>query len=339
MRLKGGRNQSIIKRGTDDLEAYHLYLKGRYSLHAVALPKALTSFEAAIARDPHYAQAHAGLADVYCSLGFYGFIPSSVGLQKARASADHAIALDDSLAEAHESRAKAELYFGWDFRVLERELRRAISLNPKNPISHVWLGLGLALQGRFEEVKAEVALAFELEPIGPGGSVLALIHICTGQIALAIETCQRILEFNPTSVQGLWASGLGYMAQGDHQQAITVFETAVSLTGRSSVMLGGLGAALAQGGRREEAREILGELEKKATHSHVPPAARAMIHMYLGEIDEVFACLGTAFEEHDTWAACIAVWPGWEQIRSDPRYAALLQKHGLESLMGDIDAT
>ena len=183
-----------------------MYLKGRYSLHAVDFLKALTSFEAAIVRDPDYAQAHAGLADVYCSLGFYGFIPSLVSLQRAgRRPSRHRAGRFPPGNSRITGQVGTLLWLG--LPVFEGELRRAISLNPKNPISHVWLGLGLALQRRLEEVKAEVALAFELEPIGPGGWVLAVIHMCTGQIALAIETCQRIL-----GVTDLRAGALGQWA-------------------------------------------------------------------------------------------------------------------------------
>ncbi len=333
VRLKGGRDTPIIKRGTADLEAYHLYLKGRHFQHAVALSKAVTCFEAAIARDPHFAQAYAGLADVYSSLGFYGYLPSTVALPKARAAADHAIQLDESLAEAHEARGRAELFFGWDFRVMERELRRAIHLNPQHSTAHVWLGLGLALQGRFEEVKAEVVLAFELESIGPGGAVLGLIHICTHQFALAIEACQRTLELNPASVQGLWVIGLAYSLQGDHAQALPAFEKAVLLTGRSPVMLSELGAGLAQAGRRDEALAILEELRHKAAQSHVPPMTFARLYMYLGEMDALFTWLDQALEQRDVQAVWTAIWPGLDHVRADPRFPAMLRKHGLQSLL------
>jgi serine/threonine-protein kinase len=338
VRLKGGQDTPIIKRGTADLEAYHLYLKGRHFQHAVALSKAVTCFEAAIARDPQFAQAHAGLADVYSLLGLYGYLRSSVALSKARAAADHAIALDESLAEAHEARGRAELYFGWDFAVMERELRRAIRLNPRQPSAYGWLGMGLALLGRFDEVEAQVMRAYELEPLA-NAAVLGFSLLCVGQTARAHATLQRTLDLYPASVQALWVIGLGHSLQGQHEESLAALGKAVALTGRSPLMLGELGASLAQAGRRDEAQAILEELQRKAAEAYVPPMSFARVYMYLGDMDALFTWLEQALVEHDVQAAWSVVWPGLDHVRADPRYQALLHKHGLESLLTRLPAS
>lgn len=318
-----------IRHGTGDTDAYHSYLKGRYSLHAVSLSTALLSFQDAIRRDPGYAQAYAGLSDVYSSLGLYGLVPGPTAFREARTAAEQAIRLNPGLSEAHEARGKVEAYFGWDFPLMERELRRAIALNPHNPISHIWLGLSQALQGRDVEATREVALAFELEPRGPGGAVLGMIRMCAGQVQLALDVSHRILEFNPTSVQALWLSGLVHLAMGNGTQGVAAFEQAVALTDRCSLMLGGLGSACAEAGRRDRAREILAELLDRSIHSPVPPTAIGRIHFSLGEFDELFDCIERGFAERDCWVIWIAVWPGWQKVRQDPRYQELLALHGL----------
>jgi len=337
VRLQGGRDTPIIRQGTEDLEAYHLYLKGRHFQHAVALPKAVSCFEAAIARDPQFAQAYAGLADVYSLLGLYGHLPSSVALPKARAAADHAIELNESLAEAHEARGRAELYFGWDFAVMERELRRAIRLNPRQPSAYGWLGLGLALLGRFDEVEAQVVRAYEFEPLA-NAAVLGFSLLCVGQTDRAHATLQRTLDLYPASVQALWVIGLGHSLQGEHEESLATLGKAVALTGRSALMLGEMGASLAQAGRRAEALAILEELRRKAAQGYVPPMSFARVYMYLGEMDALFTWLDKALAERDVQVVWSAVWPGLDHVRADPRYPALLQKHGLKSLLSGPEA-
>ena len=331
VRLRGGPDEPLASRGTDDLEAYHLYLRGRHYWHAVVLTKAITCFEAAIARDPGYAQAHAALAQVYCSLGFYGYLPTSIALPKARAAAERAVALDDSLAEAHESLGRLELYFGWNFPVMERELRRAIALNSQLTSAYGWLGSCMALQGRLSEVKAQVVRAYELEPL-MNTAVMAMLHICAHEFQLSITTCQRTLEINPDSVPALWVIGMAYAAEEAYEQAIASFEKGVSLTGRSSLLLAELGAALALAGRREEAIAILEELREMSGRAHVIPMAFAKLHMCLGNTNEMFTWLDRALEDHDPGAVWTPVLPCFEPMRRDPRYGTLLQKRGLEAL-------
>ena len=138
-----GEGASLVKRGTNDLEAYNLYIKGRHFWNQRSLPKALDFFEQAIARDPNYARAHASVADAYAYLGHYGLMPTNLAARSADAAAERAVTLDDSLADAHVSLGITKLFFSLDFAGSERELRRAVALNPQHALARCYLALHL----------------------------------------------------------------------------------------------------------------------------------------------------------------------------------------------------
>jgi serine/threonine-protein kinase len=334
VKLLGREDAPIVKLGTADLEAYHLYLQGAHFWRNALPLKAIKCFEAAIERDPQYAHAFAGLADSYCLLGSLGHLPSTVALSKARASADRAITIDDRLAEGHKSRGLAELFFGWDFPLMERALTRAIALNPQHANAHAWLGVGLALLGRLDEANAEVRRAQELEPI-LNNPLVALVHICARDYDRAIDACRRALEINATSVAGLWVIGVAYSLKREYEAAIAALQQAVAHSQRSPDMLMELGAVYAQAGRTGEVKDVLDELRQRAAQSYIPPICFAKIHMHAREIEEAFAWFERALDDRNAQAVWVAVWPGVEHVRADPRFAALLKQRGLGVLLGE----
>src|SRR5262249_25160292 len=151
-------DRALVRPPTEDLEAYQLYLRGRYyweRRYPGFFQHALQCFESAIARDASYALAYAGLADVYSSLGNLGAMPPGVAFGKAKSAAQRAVVLDDELAEAHQAMAIVHWSFDWDFIAAEREFRRTLDLNPNAAIAHAALGGLLSVLGRFDEAFVE----------------------------------------------------------------------------------------------------------------------------------------------------------------------------------------
>jgi tetratricopeptide (TPR) repeat protein len=333
VKLLGQPDASIVKPGTDDLEAYHLYLKGRHFWRQAALPKAIDCFQKAIERDPQYAQAFAGLADANCWLARFGYIPSTVAFSKAKSAAERAIAIDDRLADGHFSRAMVELFFGWDFQLMEQEFKRAITLNPQYALAYGWLGVGLALLGRHDEAIVSALKAIELEPLY-NDPAIGLVYICARRYDGAIEAGRRQLEINPNRITPLLLLGIAYSLRQSHEEAVASLEKGVALSQRNLEMLMELGAAFAKASRFEEARQVLEELRQRRSASYVPAFCFARVHMFLGEMDETFVSLERAFDERDPHAPWVAVFPDCEPVRSDPRFIAILRRVGLESLEG-----
>ncbi len=338
VKLVGGEEAPLVKRGTDDLEAYHLYLKGRHFWNQRVPAKAIEYFQQAIDKDPHFAHAHAGIADALCVLAQFGCYPSRDAFAKAKASAERAIAIDNELAEAHHSLALTEMYFGWDLRKAETELRHAITLSPHAAPTHVYLAILLGSGGRREEAVTEARQAQDLEPLSPLINALAgVVYHWSRKFSEAIEACQKALEMAPDWGPALWTISMPYTQVGKHDDAIAAARRSVELTHQSPYVLGVLGVACALAGRREEATTVLNQLAKRSEIEYIPPLSSAEIHAALGETDEAFERLERAFEERNAWAPFMFTLLGLEHIRGDPRWGALLTKVGLGYLVEPAD--
>jgi serine/threonine-protein kinase len=333
LELAAEEEADLLKRGTNDVDAYHLCLKGRHFWNQRAVPKAIECFKGAIAKDPDYASAHAGLADALTMLGYFGFMPSDQAYALATAAARRAVALDDGLADAHCSLALTELYFGWDLQAAENELRRAITLNPRLALAHAYLCGLLGAFGRTDEFDAEARRAQELEPLSPlVHSFVGFAHFLLRQYDQAIDASAKALELDSRFITALAAQGLAYSQQGRWDDAIAAAETTVASTNRSPLMLTWLGGVYAQSGRHDDARRVLKEFHERSAAGHVPSASFAWIHFHLDEADEAFEWLERAFQERNPLALFINGWPGLERAGSDPRYSRLLKDAGLDYL-------
>ncbi|UCG88144.1 MAG: hypothetical protein JSW71_06270, partial [Gemmatimonadota bacterium] len=335
VRLLGAEGTQLLKRGTHDLEAYHLYLKGRHLWlqRGEGMSKCISYFEQAIEKDPHYAQPHAGLADAYGVLAFYGFVDSQDARAKAQWAAERAVLLDDGLAEAHYSLGVNEWFFGWDMERAESEFRRAIGLDPCMAVARAWLSNVYAVLGRFPESAAEAKHAQELEPMSPLiNSLAAGAHYTAGRRAQAREAAQRALEINPTIGFAHWVMGLVAVVESNYEDAVSAFENAASCTQQSPTMLLFLGSAYARCGREADARKILGELQEKRDPRAVSSAFAAQVNFDLGELDLAFEQLDRAFEERAPLAWSVISMPGYTWPRTDARLASLLERAQLKWL-------
>jgi DNA-binding winged helix-turn-helix (wHTH) protein/TolB-like protein len=311
------------------LEAYRLYLKGRNSWNKRTgdeLLQAIDYFNQAIAIDPNYGAAYAGLADCYNMLVVYGRLQPKEGFPKAKDAATKALEIDESSAEAHTSMAFIKFRWDWDRAATEREFQEAIKLKPAYAPAHQWYSSYLVAVERFDEAIAEAKRTEELEPLSfVASSHLGWIYYLAGQNDKAIEQCRKILELDPSSFPARRYLGLAYEAKGMYAEAISEFQTGVKLSG-SPLMLALLGHAYAASGRTAEAKQVLTDLQQLQDQRYVSPYTVAAIHAGLGNQDEAFKWLETAVEERDIWLMNLKVDPVFAKLHSNRQFTDILAR-------------
>ena len=330
LKLSGEEKQRLAKRQTNNPEAYQAYLKGAYYSASFApggFEKAIEYFDRAIAIEPNYAHAYAGLAHAYAELPFTDVPPQEVIL-KARSAAKRALELDETLAEAHRALATIKLNYDWDWPAAERECRRTIELNPGDALNHQYYGWYLGLMGRFDESLVVLRRAEILDPLSPNITfAIGITYYWSGQYDRAIEECGKATELNP-NVGGLIRLCLGeaYLKQRKFPEAIAEIQKA----GPFGVMQAAtLGYAYAASGNRTKAEKVLGQLQALGTQQYVPPFTSALIYAGLGDKDQAFAWLEKAYTERSVWMPSLKVDPKFDSLRSDSRFAELVRRVGL----------
>jgi DNA-binding winged helix-turn-helix (wHTH) protein/TolB-like protein len=311
------------------LEAYGLYLKGRNAWNKRTgdeLQQAIEFFNRAIAIDPNYGAAYAGLADCYNMLVVYGRLQPKEGFPKAKEAAARALEIDESSAEAHTSMAFIKFRWDWDRAATEREFQEAIKLKPAYAPAHQWYSSYLVAVERFDEAIAEAKRTEELEPLSfVGSSHLGWIYYLSGQNDKAIEQCRKILELDASSFPARRYLGLAYEAKGMYPEAIAEFQTGVKLSG-SPLMLALLGHAYAVSGKTAEAKQVLTDLQQLQDQRYVSPYTVAAIHAGLGDQDQAFKWLETAVEERDIWLMNLKVDPVFAKLRSQRQFTDILAR-------------
>jgi len=335
VKLLGGEKTKILKRHTHDLDAYSLYLKGRYfwdKRTEESLNKSIEYFNQAVEKDPEYALAHAGLADSYITLQDYGLLSPKPLRQKAKEAARKALEIDPTLAEAHNALAQV-MFREWDWEGGEREHKRAIELNPNYASAHHWYALLLVYTARFDEAIAEMKKAWELDPLSLIiNRNLGLVLYFARRYDQAVEQLQKTLEMDPTFSSAHATLGLAYLQKSMYQEALVELQKESDLrAGSDAVVEVFRGIACVKVGKRSEAYGILGDLLKRAKQAYVSPVLFAGLHFTLGEIDQGFERLNQAHHERDSRLLQIKVVPEFDHVRSDPRFKKLLKKVGLEN--------
>ena len=331
-KLTGTAEHVLASRPTENPEAHQLYLKGRYFWNKRTtenLQKAIDYFEQAIGKDPAYALAYSGLADVHAVLPYYAATPPKDDAQKALAAARKAVELDASLAEAHTSLANA-LVLNLQFSASVPEFQRAIELNPNYATAHHWYGEELQGEGRFDEALAELKRAHELDPLSLVincilGSTLAV----AGRDDEAIEQLRKTIEMDPTFDLTRWFLGQVYEDKGQLAEAIAEYENATQLNPEPAVQAS-LARAYALAGRKEEARKILDNLTTESRQRYIPAYSLAVIHLSLGDKEEALRLLEKSYEDRapfDTGVfASIKIDRRLDPLRGDPRFQTLVRK-------------
>jgi TolB-like protein/Tfp pilus assembly protein PilF len=328
-----GETTAIVVRPTADLAAHDLYLKGRHAVNqrrGESLVQAAGYFEQAIALDPRFAQAYAGLADAQVLMPGYNVTSSSVAWPKGRAAAERALALDSTLAEAHTTLAYGTFMFDFDWRAAEEGFRRAIALNPGYATAHHWYGNFLGGRGDLEGYLHELRLAHALDPLSRQiGSEVGRALWALGRNDEAVTQLQQVLPADPLFAEAHVTLGRVYLQQGRLAEAIVEFQKGVELRGRDALDVAELAYAYAVTGRRSKAQRLLAELEERARREYVQPTMFAIVHIGLGEHDRAFHWLERAAAERDGWLAESIFYPTYDPLRTHPRYAPLLQALGL----------
>lgn len=327
-------SEPLVRAGTKDLEAYQLYLKGRFHWNkrsADGLRRALEYFHQAIAKDPNYAIAYAGLADAYDMMSFRNILAPSALMPKAKAAAAKALELDSHLAEPQVSLAYAAFTYDREWTAAARHFDRALASNPPYVLNHAFYPFYLSSCGRLKESISVARRALELDPASPAVShVLAVQLYLARQFDQSLEQCDQTLEMDPNYEPAYAVLGQIHAVTGQFPKAIVDLEKNLSLTGRSPWALALLGYAQARQAARAHALEIIEDLTTTSTskNAFVPAPCFALVYTGLDEKDRAFEWLEKSCEERNSRLAYLKVEALWDPIRSDPRFAQLLQRAG-----------
>jgi serine/threonine-protein kinase len=334
IKLAGEPGAPRVKLYTQNIDAYTLYLKGRFYWNQrteEGIKKGIEHFQQAIDTDSNYAVAYAGVADCYNILVITGADPPQECWQKAKSAATKALEIDDELAEAHASLALVRMYYEWDWLEAEREFKRAIGLNPNYPTAHQWYAEYLAAMSRPDEAVAEIKRAQELDPLSVMVvTAVGIIFYYARQYDQAIGPLRKAIEMNPNFPPAHRVLGWVCEQQGLSEETIAAFQNAVTTSGRNVSMLADLGRADGLSGEKGEAQKGLDELKSLAQHRYVSPYELALIYTGMGERDQALEKLEEACQEHYWSVAYLNVHPVWDGLRSDPRFTELVKKMGLE---------
>ena len=329
-KLSGEDVAKVEKTYTVDPEAYQLYLKGRFYWNkrtSESLKQAANFFNQAIAKDPHYALAYSGLAESYVLFPNYSVAFPLDCMPKAKAAALKAIELDDSLAEPHTALGIYYSEFAWNQQAAEKEFRRAIELNPNYATAHQQFGIEcLTPIGRFDEAVAEGRRAAELDPLSPIiaadlGNILFKARRFDESLAQLERAATLDQNFSVTN----WYLGGTFHAKGQYADAIAAYRKALAADDNPWVKAQ-LIRSLAQSGERNEAAKLLAELQTDATRRVVSSACLAVAYGAVGEKDKAFAALEKEVADRNSRPPLFAVNPLFDDLRDDPRFAALIRK-------------
>ncbi|HVF27957.1 MAG TPA: protein kinase [Pyrinomonadaceae bacterium] len=331
LKLSGEDAKGLTKKYTESNEAYQLYLKGRFQWNkrtGESLKQAAEVYKQAIEQDPGFALAYSGLAETYVLFSNYDVASSLDSMPQAKAAALRALELDESLAEAHTALGWYYEVFEWNWANAEKELRRAIELNPNYATAHQWLGEHLVHMKRFDEGLAEIKRAQELDPLSPIiASNDGWLNLLARRYDESIAASNRALSLHPNF--GLAYSQLcsAYNAKG-MKETIAACRKAREVH-NDAYNTGFLALVLGRAGQRDEARRLLDELKAESARRYVPSYAIAIAHLGLNEKEEALAWLEREIAERGYWATTYAVAPELDDLRSDPRFKAMLKRLNL----------
>ncbi len=323
-------SEHVPRRYTENIQAYGLYLKGRYAWNKrtqEGVAEAIGYFEQAIAEDPTYAPAYAGLADSYALDVDYRSIPVDEAYRRAKEYARKALELDETVPSAHASLAWSLFVYDWDWEGADREFRRAIELNPRYASAHQWYAFLLASRGEHDAALLEGHTAIELDPASVSARRgLGWLAFYARRFDQALDHLARAVELNPMAVESyrILATTLGM--KGQWGEAERILRDALVLPGAGAYTTATLGWVLARSGKRSEAEQLLRALETVARESYVSPVAFAILHVGFGNVDRALDWAERAYDEKRGWLAYLKVNPMLDPLRNESRFQSLLEK-------------
>jgi eukaryotic-like serine/threonine-protein kinase len=332
-KLRGGLsaqgNKPLTRRYTENPEAYQLYLRGRYLWEQrteKTIQDGINYFDQAIALDPGYSLAYAGLADAYAVSTAYSFLPPADAVPKARAAAEKALEIEQDLAHPHATLGYVLGFHDWNWAAAEEEFKKALSIEPRYATAHLWYGLLLLSVKRTDEAIAEMSRGHEIDPFS--GVILQNLsrsYLFSRQYDRAIEEGGK----TPNVAFAHMRVAEAYAAKGMPGQAASEFQRAAELFGPLPSGLWATGQARAVEGRRAEALKAIEEMAALSTRRYVSPAYTAYVFMRLGEKDLTLEWLEKAMTDHSFELIFLPLHPVWDPLRTDPRFAAILRRLNL----------
>ena len=338
LKLTAGEKKRLAKRPTANREAYHLYLKGRFFWNKrteESMQKGIDYFRKAIEVDPTYALAYAGLAESYLPLAAWGHLSPGQAYPKVKAWALKALEIDDQLAEAHSPLGCVLFTYDRDLESAEKELQRAIELNPNYARAHQNYGETLAWLGEFEPATSHIRQALELDPLSPILHVSdALVSYYARRYEEVAPKCRKSLEIDPLFPPAHYFLGLVSEQLGRFEDAVQHLQKSLEMAPQSARVQAELGRAYALRGKGTEARSILQALERISEERYVPAYSFAEIHAGLGERERTLYWLDRANEERSARMVFLNVDPAFDAFRSDLQFQDLLRRAGLPTRRG-----
>lgn len=342
LNLAASKRLSGMKEGQIRVKpvAYDAYLKARYHLHAMtpsSLRKALEDFERAVELDPGYAPAQAGLATAWALLAIAPFdlLPPREAMPKAEAASRKAMELDEELAEAHAALALVHHHYYWNWKQAEAEYQRAIVLSPDYAAAHLsysWLLLALGRRDEaLQEIEKTMGIVQDTDP-----HRLVAVHATRAQayyfgreFERAVEECEKALQLDPSHFMLHYILGRAYRRLGKGSQAIAQLKAAQKTSSELPLVDAVLGLAYAVSGRKEQTQQFIDAFRASSRKRYIPPTYFAILYAGLGDKDQTLAWLEKGFQERADLLTWLNVEPMMDDVRSDPRFQALIRRIGL----------
>lgn len=331
--VTGKENERLTAVRSTSPEVYESYLKGRFALDKsnsrADIEQSMGYFDEAIKRDPTFAPAYAGRSDAYFDLGtiFIGVPPEQVR-PKAMSTIRKALELDPESAEAHVLLGRLE-QVQWQWSEAEAEYKRALELSPNNVAAHAELAQWLLCQGRTDEALTWAQRGRELDPLAVSGYGIGWILISARRYDEAMRELRAALAVRPEDAGLLLNLGFALTAKGQPEEAIPALEKGLSLSHRSPLVIGMLIRAYAHAGRRTDALRLLAELKRRKQAGYIPAAAFVNAYLGLGNNEQAFIWLEQAYKEQSNILQFVKVFPYFDPIRGDARFADLVRRVGL----------
>lgn len=329
LKLTGEDRKRLTKRYTESTEAYHLFIKGRYYLHKrlnESIQKAIGYFQQAIDVDPVYAPAYVGLADCYPLLSLYGALEPREAYPKAEAAARRALEIDDALAEAHNSLGVIKLFYEWDWTGAEQAFQQAIELNPGYADAYQRYGMLLVVRGRFDEATVQFDHAQALDPLSLiTKTISGYAFYYARHYDAAVERFQEVIEMDRNYSMAHFRLGLTYVQQLEFNEALVELRTSSRISGDRDV-IAAIAYVYGLQGDLPKALDAFDELKQREAESFVSAYDKALVNLGLGDLDQALDWLEEAYKERSYWLIYIQFDPALDPLRTNPRFAALLEK-------------
>jgi serine/threonine-protein kinase len=329
-------HERLTRRYTENVDAYQLYLRGRYFWErrtVDSIRKSVRYYQQAIATDQAYALAYAGLADSYNMLGAFSVLAPIEAYPKAKAAAAKALEIDPTLAQAEIAKSYASYLYDRDWETAERGFRHALDENPNYGPGHQWYAVCLVSRGRFDDARSEIRRALEVDPTSLIiNAVVAWIDYLTHDSEAAIAAAKRAIEMDANFPLTHMYLGEAYASAGRYDDAAAELRKGGALQGRTNI--GYVGFVLCRAHHFDDARKVLLEIQERSRREYISPYHEALIHLGLGDKEKAIDLLGRAADQHYPWVIHYNVEPVLDSLQNEKRFKLLLRRIGLPDLSG-----